>query len=162
MLTNEIETLAKRLGAELNSRQWRVATAESCTGGWIAQAVTAIAGSSQWFELGLVTYSNQAKERELGVSAGVLAEVGAVSLPVVIAMAKGALQKSGADVAVAVSGIAGPDGGTDDKPVGSVWIAWVTAQGAEHSELYHFDGNRADIRRQTVVEALKGLLEILS
>jgi nicotinamide-nucleotide amidase len=134
-----------------------LATAESCTGGMIAAACTDLAGSSAWFERGFVTYSNAAKTEMLGVPANLFAEHGAVSEPVARAMAAGALQHSAAQVSVAVTGIAGPTGGSADKPVGTVWFAWASPQGVR-SEVRQFDGDRASVRNATVLHALQGLL----
>ena len=134
-----------------------LATAESCTGGMIAAACTDLAGSSAWFERGFVTYSNAAKTEMLGVPANLIAEHGAVSEPVARAMAAGALQHSAAQVSVAVTGIAGPTGGSADKPVGTVWFAWASPQGVR-SEVRQFDGDRASVRNATVLHALQGLL----
>src|SRR5919108_5340065 len=126
---NELEQLAMRLGRALLVRGWRVTTAESCTGGWIAKAITDVPGSSQWFDGGIVAYSNAAKQRSLGVPQEVLDVHGAVSEAAVRAMADGARLRSGVELAVAVSGVAGPRGGTPDKPVGTVWLAWSGPQG---------------------------------
>lgn len=148
-----VEMLAQRLRA---SRQLLV-TAESCTGGLIAGACTDLAGSSDWFERGFVTYSNAAKTELLGVPAELIARHGAVSEPVVRAMAEGALAHSHAQVAVAVTGVAGPGGGSADKPVGTVWLGWCV-DGRTDSECVHFAGDRAAVRGQTVAHALQGLL----
>lgn len=151
------ETLAKlaaNVGAALRARGWRAATAESCTGGWIAKALTDIPGSSLWFTTGYVTYANEAKIRELGVPAGLLEAHGAVSEPVVAAMAAAAKDRASADVAVAVSGIAGPDGGSAEKPVGTVWFAWAFPDGLE-SEARRFPGDREAVRRFAVAHALE-------
>jgi nicotinamide-nucleotide amidase len=155
----ELEALAKRLGRALLVRGERVATAESCTGGWIAKALTDIPGSSGWFVSGVVAYSNAAKDALLGVPSDLIAAHGAVSEAVVRAMAEGARAQLGAELAVAVSGIAGPDGGTPDKPVGTVWLAWAARQGttAEHAL---FAGGRDAVRRQSVKVALERLIEI--
>lgn len=136
-------------------------TAESCTGGWVAQEVTAIAGSSAWFERGFVTYSNEAKQELLGVRAGTLERRGAVSEETAREMALGALAHSRASVALAVTGIAGPGGGSAEKPVGLVCFAWAKAGGVERSEARRFEGDREAIRRQAVVHALEGLLRVL-
>lgn len=155
-----ITELAATLVGELIGRKKAVATAESCTGGWIAKALTDVPGSSGCFGYGIVSYSNGAKESMLGVKNATLAEHGAVSEAVVREMAEGALQLSGADIAVAVSGVAGPDGGSDDKPVGTVWFAWSTrAAGGitTDADLRHFEGNRESIRMQTVIHGLKGV-----
>lgn len=154
--------IAKKVGHELKSRGKTLATAESCTGGWIAQEVTAIAGSSQWFECGFVTYSNAAKQKILGVDAAVIETHGAVSEQVVRQMAEGALCKSEAGIAVAVSGVAGPDGGTPDKPVGTVWLAWAMPGKPTVTLANIFSGDRESVRRQSVDKALEGILRCLS
>jgi len=151
--------LAVRLGDVLQRLGAQVTTAESCTGGGIAEAITRIAGSSAWFEAGYVTYSNTQKILQLGVPAKLFEQVGAVSAEVVQAMAHGAQQRSGARFAVAVSGIAGPGGGTVDKPVGTVWIAWADAEQL-HVRRYLFAGDRQAVREQTVAAALEGLLRL--
>ncbi len=156
-----LEALARRVGEALAGAGLRLATAESCTGGWIAKAVTDVAGSSGWFDRGFVTYSNAAKERMLGVPAEAIAAHGAVSEPVVRAMAAGALAASRAQVTVAVSGIAGPGGGTPEKPVGTVWLAWARAGAGVRTRLARFAGDREAVRRQTVRAALEGLLDVL-
>ncbi|WP_255413706.1 CinA family protein [Rhodoferax sp. TS-BS-61-7] len=140
--------------------QWMLATAESCTGGLIAGACTDLAGSSAWFERGFVTYSNAAKTEQLGVDVALIATHGAVSEPVVRAMVQGALQHSRAQVAVAVTGVAGPTGGSVDKPVGTVWFGWATPAGLR-SEVQHFAGDRAAVRAATVHHALTQLAELL-
>ncbi|MCQ3831146.1 CinA family protein [Microbulbifer elongatus] len=156
--------LAAELGEELTRLGWKVTTAESCTGGAIAAAITAIAGSSVWFEGAVVSYADRIKRSFLGVDQHDLDTTGAVSEPVVRQMAVGVLNRLDANLAVAVSGIAGPDGGSDDKPVGTVWIAWAHVDGQEplsvEARQLHFDGSRAEIQAQTVVEALKGLLAV--
>lgn len=141
----------------LLKKGWWLATAESCTGGLIAAHCTDLAGSSQWFERGFVSYSNAAKTELLGVDADLIAQHGAVSEAVARAMALGALQHSQAQMAVAVTGIAGPSGGSADKPVGTVWLAWATPTGVD-AELQHFAGDRAAVRRATVQHALQGLV----
>lgn len=156
-------SLAGRLGACLAHRGWRVTTAESCTGGGIAAAITDVPGSSSWFEYGLVTYANRAKEALLGVPEDLLVKEGAVSEPVVNAMAIGALRVSGANLAVAVSGIAGPDGGSPGKPVGTVWLAWACldcGQPRVKTLRREFSGARRAVRAQTVLCALEGLIEL--
>jgi len=158
----ELADLAARIGRRLLGAKRRVATAESCTGGWIAKALTDIDGSSQWFTEGFVTYSNEAKTRTLAVPRSVLARAGAVSEPVARAMAQGALRRSGVEVAVAVTGIAGPGGAVPGKPVGTVWIAWASRRGRKISvttELKRFKGDREAVRRKTVRSALAGLLD---
>lgn len=161
---DRIDALAAGLVAELSIAGKTVATAESCTGGWIAKAITDISGSSQCFGYGIVSYSNGAKEATLGIHPETLARHGAVSEAVVAEMAAGVLALSGADFAVAVSGIAGPDGGSEDKPVGTVWFAWAALTGNETSistKLQHFSGDRDSVRSQTVIVALQGLREQL-
>jgi len=138
-----------------------LATAESCTGGWLAKVVTDIPGSSAWFDRGFVTYCNQAKQDMLGVSAATLGDHGAVSEEVALAMAQGALGHSRAGVAVAITGIAGPDGGTEDKPVGTVCFAWVRTDGTSPTRRVRFAGNREEVRHQSVRFALERLLELL-
>ena len=157
----ELMRLAERVGRHLLDGRRHVATAESCTGGWIAKALTDIAGSSQWFLEGFVTYSNESKVRRLGVPRAVLEGKGAVSEATVRAMAVGALRRTKAQVAVAVTGIAGPEGGVPGKPVGTVWLGWATRRGAElrvRTQLKHFRGDRDSVRRKTVRLALQGLL----
>ena len=165
MNDQQLTELAQRLGLVLLKRDEMLATAESCTGGWIAKVLTDIAGSSGWFERGLVTYSNAAKQELLGVAENVLAQHGAVSAATVTAMASGALQRSHAQHAVAVSGVAGPGGGSADKPVGTVWIGWAHTAGTSdcrtRCQQFLFPGDREQIRRATVFEALQGLLSDL-
>lgn len=158
----QLYQLARQVGEELRASDLRLVTAESCTGGWIAKVVTDIPGSSDWFDRGLVAYSNVAKMDLLDVRETTLAEWGAVSAETVAEMAAGALQRSGAGVAVAVSGIAGPTGGSSDKPVGTVYLAWMLEGGLLHTECRHFAGDRAAVRRQTVVAALEGILDVLA
>ena len=155
----ELQALAGELGDALRARQWNVATAESCTGGWIAKALTDVAGSSAWFGWGFVTYQNQAKAKALHVAEALIVDHGAVSEPVVRAMAEGARARSGAELVVAVSGIAGPEGGSQSKPIGTVWFAWSSPEGTS-AEVYRFDGNRETVRRASVQCALSGLLAI--
>lgn len=157
----ELETLAAELGAVLQTRGWLLATAESCTGGWAAQACTAIAGSSAWFERGFVTYSNAAKQELLGVSEATLAVHGAVSLQVAAEMAAGALARSQAQAALAITGIAGPSGGSADKPVGTVCFAWALAGEPVAMSRQRFVGDRQAIRAQSVDYALRQMLERL-
>jgi nicotinamide-nucleotide amidase len=145
------------LAETLQQRGWMMATAESCTGGLIAGACTDLSGSSAWFERGFVTYSNAAKTGMLGVDAALIDTHGAVSEPVARAMAEGALRRSLAQVSVAVTGVAGPTGGSVDKPVGTVWFGWCV-NGATTSERQRFDGDRAAVRQATVAHALAGLL----
>ena len=153
--------LAERVGKALKSRNLMLVTAESCTGGWIAQAVTMVPGSSDWFERGYVTYTYISKREMLGVTEATLAAHGAVAEEVVREMAEGALERSHAQVAVAVSGVAGPSGGTPDKPVGTVCFAWSTKKGKLKSATKRFAGDRESVRRQSVEHALEGVLAIL-
>lgn len=155
----DITELSAILGQRLRAQGAQVSTAESCTGGGIAEAITRIPGSSAWFEAGYVTYSNAQKSAQLQVPDELFQRVGAVSREVVEAMAEGARRHSGARFAVAVSGIAGPDGGTPDKPVGTVWLAWVD-ENRRHSLCHVFVGDRAAVRRQTVETALRGLIRL--
>jgi nicotinamide-nucleotide amidase len=155
----ELEALARRVGESLAARGWTATAAESCTGGWIAKAITDVPGSSRWFGAGFVVYSNAAKSAMLDVPAATIAADGAVSEPVVVALAENARRHSGADVAVAVSGVAGPGGGTAEKPVGTVWLAWSGPSGTR-TERRRFDGGRENVRRQTVARALEGLLTL--
>ena len=157
----ELFALSERVGQKLRAAGRRIATAESCTGGWVAKAMTDVAGSSQWFECGFVTYSNAAKMRDIGVSERTLADHGAVSEATVREMATGALRVSGADVAVAISGIAGPDGGTPTKPVGTVWFGMASGRGSDltvTAELRVFGGGRELVRRCSVERALQMVL----
>jgi nicotinamide-nucleotide amidase len=156
----ELRAIAEALGARLREARLTLVTAESCTGGWIAKVVTDIAGSSDWFDCGLATYSYEAKQALLGVRPETLEAQGAVSRETALEMVSGALVHSGAGVAVAVTGIAGPTGGTPDKPVGTVWIAWKRRGGYPAAEVFHFDGDREAVRRQTVAAALEGLARI--
>jgi len=152
--------LAARLGSVLKARGLYLATAESCTGGWIGQAVTAVSGSSEWYDRGFVTYSDDAKRELLGVTEETLTRAGAVSEAAAREMARGALARSRAQLAVAVSGVAGPTGGTPAKPVGTVCIAWVREGIEAFAVTHHFHGDREAVRRQTVVAALDGLLDL--
>ncbi|PKO90119.1 MAG: damage-inducible protein CinA [Betaproteobacteria bacterium HGW-Betaproteobacteria-12] len=160
-MNDELETLAADLGAALLARGEWLAAAESCTGGWLAQSVTAIAGSSAWFDRGFVTYSNEAKMDMLGVPENTLERHGAVSEATARAMAQGALAHSRADWAVAITGIAGPSGGSPDKPVGTVCFAWASKEGGCEAQTCHFSGDRAAVRQQSVRHALLGLLQRL-
>ncbi|WP_010323515.1 CinA family protein [Marinobacterium stanieri] len=156
-----MKNLAQKVGQALLSKGLKMATAESCTGGWVAQAVTAVPGSSGWFDCGFVSYSNTAKQKMLGVDLEILENSGAVSEPVVAQMAEGALRNSDANIAVAISGIAGPDGGSEDKPVGTVWLAWAIEGHPTVSCLSFFNGDRDDIRQQAVEQALEGIMAYL-
>jgi len=159
----QLYELATRVGRRLHASKRRMVTAESCTGGWIAKAMTDIPGSSQWFECGYVTYSNAAKMRDLGVSKATLDAHGAVSEATVLEMAGGALRLSGADVAIAVSGIAGPDGGVPGKPVGTVWFAAAVRRGEEvalKASRQLFERDREAVRRRAVEYALEMILQL--
>ena len=158
--SDNAQVLARQLAGLLLARGQMMASAESCTGGMIAAACTDLAGSSAWFERGFVTYSNASKTELLGVPAALIAEHGAVSEPVVRAMAQGALQHSYAQVAVAVSGVAGPGGGSAGKPVGSVWFGWATPAGVV-TQLCHFEGARDSVRQASVQHAMQRLAELL-
>lgn len=153
----ELSRLAEALGQRLRANHDHLVTAESCTGGWIAKTITDVAGSSDWFDCGMAAYSYEAKQAMLGVRPQTLETHGAVSRETVIEMVSGALVHSGASVAVAVTGIAGPGGAIEGKPVGTVWIAWKRRGGYPTAELFHFAGDREAVRRQTVAAALEGL-----
>ena len=155
-----LRRLAGQVGDSLRLNRHMVCTAESCTGGWIAKTITDIPGSSDWFDCGLAAYSYEAKQALLGVRQETLTHFGAVSRETVLEMVSGALITSGASLAVAVTGIAGPTGGTPDKPVGTVWIGWKRRGKYPLAEEFHFDGDRESVRRQTVAAALSGLLAI--
>jgi len=159
LTTKTVQELAALLGDKLSQAGLVAATAESCTGGGVAYAITEISGSSQWFDRSFVTYSNSAKTQMLGVDASMIEEYGAVSIPVVEAMSFGAIKNSDADIAVAISGIAGPDGGTAEKPVGTVCIAWYSEKNEHKSETYMLAGDRAEVRYQAIRMALLGLIE---
>ena len=157
MQVSELQKLAQLTGERLISKKMRLATAESCTGGWVSKVITDIDGSSQWFECALVTYSNQSKLDLLGVPEQTLVEFGAVSEQTVKAMVLGLLDRCNADIGVSISGIAGPGGGSDDKPVGTVWMAWAIAGKVVECVRYTFTGDRDQIRNEAVFEALKGV-----
>ena len=157
----ELKQLAEQLGDALLRRGWRVAVAESCTGGWVAKCLTDIAGSSGWFDRGFVTYSNAAKRDMLGVTRETLDADGAVSEPTVLAMATGTLAHSEADVALAISGIAGPGGAVPGKPVGTVCFAWAVKDKLPQADTQHFSGDREAVRRQSVAHGLRGLIHVL-
>lgn len=153
-----IEQLAYELGEVLTAKQWVATTAESCTGGGVSFAITDIPGSSAWFNRAFITYSNEAKKQMLSVTEQALAEFGAVSEAVVFEMACGALAASRADISVAISGIAGPDGGSEVKPVGTVWFAWADATGWQQTQCCLFNGSRQQVRQQAIAKALSGLI----
>ena len=158
----QLAMLGASVGELLLTRGLSVVAAESCTGGWIAKVLTDVPGSSNWFECGVVAYSYEAKEALLGVQSQTLERAGAVSQETVVEMVSGAMARYGASVAVAVTGVAGPGGGTSGKPVGTVWIGWKRRGGYAHAELFHFDGDREAVRRQTVAAALDGVRRILT
>ena len=154
----QLETLSRLVGDHLAARGWRLATAESCTGGWVAEVVTATAGSSGWFDCGFITYSNDAKCALLGVSPMTLARHGAVSEPTTAAMIRGTLERAEADLALSISGIAGPGGGSADKPVGTVCFGWGRTGESPQTATCRFDGDRESVRRQAVIFALTELI----
>lgn len=162
MTEDHITGIARRLGRACKRRRIVLAAAESCTGGGLAAAITRISGSAKWFDRGFVTYSNDAKKQMLGVSQRTLGNHGAVSEPVARAMALGALRHSPADVAVSVTGIAGPTGGSRTKPVGLVWFAWAARDGPVQTRVFRFRGGRVAVRRQAVAVGLQGLIDLLS
>lgn len=157
----DLEGLARDLGELLKQRGMMLATAESCTGGWVGQVLTSVPGSSHWFDRGFITYTNQAKRDMLGVTTDVLARHGAVSAQTARAMVEGALANSRAQAALAITGIAGPGGGSGEKPVGTVWLAWAASGREPVVVVEHFDGGRREIRRQAVARALRGMLDFL-
>ena len=154
-----LRQLAQQVGSRLLSSQQTLVTAESCTGGWIAKTVTDVVGSSDWFECGIAAYSYAAKQSLLGVRAQTLERFGAVSRETVLEMVNGALSCSLAGIAVAVTGVAGPGGGSEEKPVGTVWIGWKRSGGEACAAKFHFDGDREAVRRQTVAAGLRAVLE---
>ena len=160
-MNTELYNLSQQLGQALLQNNATVTTAESCTGGGVASAITEVAGSSQWFGRGFITYANQAKHDMLNVPETVLSKQGAVSEAVVRAMVQGAAQLAGADYAVAISGIAGPGGGTEDKPVGTVWFAWLSPQGIS-SQVQILTGDRTAVREQAVKISLQKLLHMVT
>ena len=157
----ELRDLAGQLGECMTSKGMKLASAESCTGGWLAKIITDIPGSSAWFVGSVVSYSNEAKQSLLGVSADTLAEFGAVSGDTVLEMSDGLFAQTDADVAVSISGIAGPDGGSDDKPVGLVWLSWGKRDKSVFANAFNFDGDREEVRRQSIKQALENLLDLL-
>jgi nicotinamide-nucleotide amidase len=162
LISQNLEQLAAQLGAILKEKRYYLALAESCTGGMVAQAITSVAGSSAWFDCGFVTYSNQAKMDMLGISAQTLEKYGAVSEETATEMALGCLKNSQAQIAGSITGIAGPDGGTADKPVGTVWLAWVGNNLPLKTKVYVFAGNRQQIRQQAAAALMAGFIEQLS
>ncbi len=157
----ELHQLAAELGDKLRARNWMLATAESCTGGWVGQLLTALPGSSQWYERGFITYANAAKTEMLGVPAELIEAHGAVSEEIAAAMAAGALKHSHAQATLAISGIAGPGGGTPQKPVGLVCYGWALEDGTLMSSACRLDGDREEIRSRAVAAALRGLIDLL-
>ncbi|MFZ3173637.1 MAG: CinA family protein [Thiobacillus sp.] len=157
----ELHQLAAELGDKLIARGWMLATAESCTGGWVGQLLTSLPGSSQWYERGFITYANAAKIEMLDVPAEVIDEHGAVSEETACAMAAGALAHSHAQATLAISGIAGPGGGTPQKPVGLVCYGWALADGTLMSSICRLDGDREEIRSRAVAAAMRGLIELI-
>ena len=162
MNQQNLQQLAKDISLQLIEHNLRMATAESCTGGWVSKIITDLEGSSQWFECSLVTYSNQAKQDLLAVPADILNDYGAVSEQTVKAMVLGLLSRCRADIGVSISGIAGPGGGTEDKPVGTVWIAWALSEEIIECLCFDFKGDREQVRMQAVHESLLGVQRILS
>lgn len=160
-MNNDLRKLSFHLGKLLAERGWHIATAESCTGGGVAAAITSIAGSSAWFGYGLVTYSNEAKQQLLGVSPTTLKRWGAVSKETVTEMARGILALSSAEIAISVSGVAGPGGGTPEKPVGGIWFAWMSKTGTLVINHKQFDGDRQSVQQQAVLYALQGAADFL-
>ncbi|GAB3040132.1 MULTISPECIES: CinA family protein [Oleiagrimonas] len=158
----DLQQRARAVADDLMAANLMLVSAESCSGGWIAKILTDLPGSSAWFECGVVAYSYEAKEALLGVNPRTLEATGAVSEETVLEMVAGALAHLGAGVAVAVTGIAGPSGGTEDKPVGTVWIGWKRRGGYARAELFHFEGDRDAVRRQTVAAALDGVRQTLT
>ena len=158
----DLDALAATTGQQLLVARHMLVTAESCTGGWIAKCMTDVAGSSAWFDCGMAAYSYEAKQALLGVRPQTLETHGAVSRECVVEMVSGALVYSGASIAVAVTGIAGPGGGSDDKPVGTVWVGWKKRGGYARAEVFHFEGDRDAVRRQTVATALRGIAQLLA
>lgn len=158
----ELHQLATELGDMLQARGWMLATAESCTGGWVGQLLTAIPGSSAWYERGFITYANAAKQEMLGVPAEILETHGAVSEETASAMAAGALTHSHAQATLAISGVAGPGGGTPQKPVGLVCYGWALADGTRMSSTCRLDGDREEVRSRAVAAAMRGLIELMS
>jgi len=158
---DDITVMAQKMGRVARRRGVMIATAESCTGGGIAAAITRVPGSAKWFDRGFVTYHNLAKHQMLGVREATLHRYGAVSEAVARQMAAGALRRSQADVSVSVTGIAGPGGGSKEKPVGTVWFAWAAKGGEVQSRMFRFKGDRYEVRRQTVAMALQGIIDLL-
>ncbi len=157
----ELKDLAEQLGECMKAHGMKLAAAESCTGGWLAKIITDIPGSSAWFTGSVVCYSNESKHSLLGVNESVLNDFGAVSGEVVLEMADGLFSHTNADVVVSVSGIAGPDGGTKDKPVGLVWLSWGKRGESVYATPFNFDGNRESVRKQSIKQMLNNVLDLL-
>jgi nicotinamide-nucleotide amidase len=157
--SNDLISLVQTMADVLEKKQWTLASAESCTGGWLAKSCTDLAGSSAWFDCGFVTYSNQSKQDLVNVSIKTLEIHGAVSEQTAIEMAQGALSHSSADISVAITGIAGPDGGTVEKPVGTVWFAWAIKNQGTQTQKYQFKSDREQVRVQAVIAALQGIIK---
>lgn len=155
---DDLEQMTTQVANFLLERHWKFSSAESCTGGWLAKCCTDIAGSSTWFDRGFITYSNQSKQEQLNVQPQTLENFGAVSEQTALEMARGCLDVSNSEISISITGVAGPDGGSKDKPVGTVWIAWATSFSAK-AELHHFSGNRDAVRRQAVYTALNGIIK---
>ncbi|MCP4287443.1 MAG: nicotinamide-nucleotide amidase [Gammaproteobacteria bacterium] len=160
-MDKELGQTAVQLGELLREKKLTITAAESCTGGWVTKVLTDIAGSSDWFDRGFVTYSNAAKHEMLGIGSELIEVEGAVSEAVVREMVRGAIANSAADLALAVSGIAGPGGGTPEKPVGTVWFAWGRSDSAVVTRLVRFEGDRDQVRRQAVLTALRGAIDLI-
>jgi len=156
----ELKDLAEKLGACMKDKGVKLASAESCTGGWLAKIITDIPGSSEWFTGSVVCYSNESKMSLLGVQENTLTDFGAVSSDTVIEMVDGLFERTNADVAVGISGIAGPDGGSDDKPVGLVWLSWGKRDKSVYAKPYNFEGDREDVRKQSIAQILNNLLDL--
>lgn len=156
-----LQDLAMQVGTALSRQELMLVIAESCTGGWLGQTITSIAGSSGWFERGFVSYTDISKQEMLGVSSATLERYGAVSEQTASEMAAGAVARSHAQVAVSITGIAGPDGGTAQKPVGMICFAWMMKDGMARTETRYYSGSREEIRRQSVAEALQGVIDLL-
>jgi nicotinamide-nucleotide amidase len=156
---NTLISVVQTVSELLVKNQWTLSTVESCTGGWVAKSCTDLAGSSTWFDCGFVTYSNQSKQKLVGVDHKTLETHGAVSEQTAIEMAQGALSHSNADISVAITGIAGPSGGTIEKPVGTVWFAWAVKNQGTQTQKHQFEGDREQIRIQAVIAALQGIIK---
>jgi nicotinamide-nucleotide amidase len=157
--SNDLISLVQTMADVLGKKQWTLASAESCTGGWLAKSCTDLTGSSAWFDCGFITYSNQSKQDLVNVNKKTLEIHGAVSKQTAIEMAQGALAHSSADICVAITGIAGPDGGTIEKPVGTVWFAWAIKNQGTKTQKYQFKGDREQVRVQAVIAALQGIIK---